>query len=102
MAQTEKGKGGKERRGEKERGREGESAAGGVRPVSWVELKISSVTHTDAGAGNSGNAASRCGAPRRFDARRGEAPGNRTWTPSKREAPPIKISPRESAGIFNR
>lgn len=35
----------------------------------------------------------RRGAARRFDARRGEAPGNRTWTPGKREAPPIKIFP---------
>lgn len=52
-----------DRRGEKGGGGEeigrGESAL-----LSWVELKISSVTHIDAGAGNSGNAASRRGAAR--------------------------------------
>lgn len=38
-----------------------------------MELKISSVTHIDAGAGNSGNAASRRGAARRGPLRRLDA-----------------------------
>lgn len=49
-----------DRRGEK--GGEEEIGRGESALLSWVELKISSVTHTDAGAGNSGNAASRRGA----------------------------------------